>query len=244
MTYTMGSLFAGIGGFDLGFERAGFKTVWQVEIDPYCQKVLAKNFPEAERFGDIRLCGIHNLRPVDIICGGFPCQDISYAGYGAGLAGERSGLFYELARIVRELGPRIVVLENVAALLGRGIEHVLGTLSDLGFDAEWSIVSACSVGATHMRERVFIVAHANSLNGRQRLWDTNARPFGAIQAVGGFEGASARARKRVENPSELYRGANGISAGLDRNRGIGNSVYPDVAEAIARRIRESLEVAA
>jgi hypothetical protein len=122
VTYTMGSLFAGIGGFDLGFERAGFKTRWQVEIDPYCQKVLAKNFPEAERFGDIRECGSHNLKPVDVICGGFPCQDISYAGLGKGIDGERSGLWSEFARIIHELRPPYVLVENVAALLRRPLE--------------------------------------------------------------------------------------------------------------------------
>src|ERR1700730_8657094 len=113
MTYTMGSLFAGIGGFDLGFERAGFKTMWQVEIDPYCQKVLAKNFPHAERFGDIRECGSHNLKPVDVICGGFPCQDISNSGLRAGITGERSRLVTEAIRIVRQLRPRFFVMENV-----------------------------------------------------------------------------------------------------------------------------------
>src|SRR5256885_1463792 len=108
---THGSLFAGIGGLDLGFERAGIKTVWQVEIDEYCRRVLEKHFPEAERFRDIRECGAHNLRAVDILSGGFPCQDIAYCGFGAGLAGERSGLWYEYARIIRELGPRLVVVE-------------------------------------------------------------------------------------------------------------------------------------
>lgn len=114
---TMGSLFAGIGGFDLGFERAGFQTVWQVEINDYCRKVLAKHFPHAERFEDVRECGAHNLKPVDVICGGFPCQDISNAGLRAGIDGERSGLWREYARIISELRPKAVLIENVAALL-------------------------------------------------------------------------------------------------------------------------------
>src|ERR1700678_1941479 len=115
---THGSLFSGIGGFDLGFERAGIKNVWQVEIDPYCQRVLAKQFPDAERFDDVRTVGRHNLKPVDIISGGFPCQDISTAGKRAGIAeGTRSGLWSEYARIIGELRPRFVVVENVAALL-------------------------------------------------------------------------------------------------------------------------------
>ncbi len=115
-----GSLFAGIGGFDLGLERAGFTSIWQVEQNEYCQRVLAKNFPEAKRFGGIRECGAHNLERVDLISGGFPCQDISNAGLRAGIEGERSGLWGEYARIIGELRPRFVLIENVAALLSSG----------------------------------------------------------------------------------------------------------------------------
>ena len=159
MKPTVGSLFAGIGGFDLGFERAGFETAWQVEIDPWCRKVLAKHFPSAERFEDVRTVGKHNLRAVDIICGGFPCQDISNAGLRAGIDGERSGLWSEYARIIGELRPRFVLVENVAALLGRGLGRVLGDLAALGYDAEWEIISAADVGAPHLRERVWVLAY-------------------------------------------------------------------------------------
>ena len=155
----IGSLFAGIGGLELGLEWSGVgHTVWQVEREPFCQRVLAKHWPDAQRFDDVTNVGAHNLPPVDVICGGFPCQDISYAGKGAGLAGARSGLWYEFARIVRELEPRFVVVENVAALFTRGLDAVLGTLADLGYDAEWSCVRASEVGARHRRERVFVVA--------------------------------------------------------------------------------------
>ena len=159
---TVGSLFAGIGGFDLGFERAGFEVVWQVEIDEWARKVLAKNFPKAERYADIRECGIHNLKRVDVIVGGFPCQDISNAGLRAGIGGARSGLWGEMLRIVRELQPRFVLVENVAALLGRGMGRVLGDLAAIGYDAEWEIVSATDVGAPHLRERVWILAYPQS----------------------------------------------------------------------------------
>ena len=157
---TFGSLFAGIGGFDLGFERAGMVCKWQVEIDDYANRVLAKHWPNVHRERDIRTTGRHNLERVDVICGGFPCQDISYAGLGAGLDGERSGLFFEAVRVVRELRPRIVVLENVAALLTRGLDRVLGTLAEIGFDAEWHCISAAAVGAPHIRDRVFVVAYS------------------------------------------------------------------------------------
>jgi DNA (cytosine-5)-methyltransferase 1 len=158
---TFGSLFAGIGGFDLGLERAGMRCEWQVEIDPYARAVLAKHWPDVRRHEDVR-----TFPPpegewgVDVICGGFPCQDISVAGKGAGLAGARSGLWYEYARIIGELRPRYVIVENVAALLARGMGTVLGDLSTLGYDAEWHVIPASAVGAPHRRERVWIVAYA------------------------------------------------------------------------------------
>jgi DNA (cytosine-5)-methyltransferase 1 len=169
MTLTVGSLFAGIGGIELGLEWAGeFATSWQVERDEYCRKVLAKHWPNAERFDDVRTVGAHNLSPVDVICGGFPCQDISNAGKRAGIDGERSGLWREYARIVRELRPRYVLVENVAALLGRGLDVVLGDLAACGYDAEWSVLSAQNMGAPHLRERLFVVAYAVSNGLRQQ----------------------------------------------------------------------------
>jgi len=135
--------------------------MWQVELDPYCRRVLEKHFPHAQRFDDVRTVGKHNLPWVDIISGGFPCQDISNAGKRAGIDGERSGLWSEYARIVRELRPRYVVVENVAALLGRGMERVLGDLAACGYDAEWQSIRASDVGAPHRRERIWIVAYPN-----------------------------------------------------------------------------------
>lgn len=235
---TIGSLFSGIGGLELGLERAGLgPVVWQVEKEPYCREVLARHWPSAERFDDVRNVGAHNLKRVDIICGGFPCQDISFAGPGAGLAGERSGLWFEYARIVRELRPRYVVVENVAALLVRGLDAVLGTLAALGFDAEWSTLSACAVGATHVRRRLFIVAYANGQHGRSGLWDSAARSGRSLQTVDGFARARARAKARVEDPSELYRGADAVPFRVERQRAIGNAVYPDCAEVVGRMIK-------
>ena len=160
-----GSLFCGIGGFDLGLERAGMQCAWQVEIDPYAQKVLAKHWPDVRRHADV--CTFPPEEgdwEVDVICGGFPCQDISYAGKGAGLAGARSGLWFEFARIIGHLRPRYVIVENVSALLTRGMGEVLGTLASLGYDAEWHVIPASAVGAPHRRDRVWIVAYAD---GRQ-----------------------------------------------------------------------------
>lgn len=163
----VGSLFAGIGGFDLGLERAGMRVAWQVEKDPFCRAILARHFPQAKRFEDVRDVGAENLAPVDVICGGFPCQDLSCAGRGAGLDGSRSGLWSEFARIICELRPRYVVVENVPALLtGKGkrwdrapVGRVLGDLAEAGYDSEWARLSAREFGAPHLRKRVWIVAY-------------------------------------------------------------------------------------
>lgn len=236
----MGSLFAGIGGFDLGFERAGFKTSWQVEIDPYCQKVLAKNFPEAERFGDIRECGSHNLRPVDVICGGFPCQDVSWAGLGAGLEGERSGLWFQMLRIVRLLRPRFVLVENVSALLIRGFDSVIADLAESGYDAEWDSLQAGYFGAPHERERVFILAYPNESDGKAGVGTEQDRksPIFAGSDCEGFpvwlQAASSFAGMDDGIPSAIYQSRLGA---------LGNTIVPQIAEMIARRIKQALEVA-
>jgi DNA (cytosine-5)-methyltransferase 1 len=171
---TFGSLFAGIGGFDLGLERAGMQCEWQCEIDPYARRVLEKHWPDVRRYDDVRTMLDYKPHAVDLICGGFPCQDISNAGRRAGIDGERSGLWSEYARIIGTLRPRYVLVENVAALLGRGIGRVLGDLSSLGYDAEWHVISAASVGAPHVRERVWIVANRDSSSGRAESWEQQA----------------------------------------------------------------------
>jgi DNA (cytosine-5)-methyltransferase 1 len=298
---SFGSLFAGIGGFDLGFERAGMVCKWQVEIDDYANRVLAKHWPNVHRERDIRECGKHNLEPVDVICGGFPCQDISYAGLGAGLDGERSGLFFEAIRLVRELRPRIVVLENVAALLTRGLDRVQGTLAEIGFDAEWHCIPAAAVGAPHIRDRVFVLAYSRHWGIDQRAWgprseqkpktsvgkqfggngenwdvaDTTNNRIGrreqqpesceeardvANSNESGMEGwAEARniggGRKNTEQlvmrfgeqcrgdhwatEPDVGRVANGVPKRVDRLRGLGNAVVPQVAEWIGRTIVEA-----
>ncbi len=153
----IGSLFSGIGGLELGLERAGVgHTVWQCELDPWCRSILAKHWPEATRYDDI--AELRNPEPVDVLCGGFPCQDISLAGTGDGLDGDKSGLWREYARIIREVRPRWVVIENVSALTGRGLDRVLRDLAESGYDAEWDCIPAQAVGAHHRRDRLFVVA--------------------------------------------------------------------------------------
>lgn len=167
MTLTVGSLFAGIGGFDLGFERAGLKTVWQVEINPVHRLVLAERFPSARQYEDVRTCGSANLAPVDIICGGFPCQDISAMGNTRtggqqGLSGERSGLFWEALRIIKEVRPQWVVLENVPNLISindsQDFETVITSLAQCGYVGYGRVLNAQYFGVPQNRRRLFLVA--------------------------------------------------------------------------------------
>lgn len=249
MTLTFISLFAGIGGMDLGLERAGMECVAQVEIDDYATKVLAKHWPNVTKFRDVRDVGAHNLPVCDLIAGGFPCQDISQAGKRAGLSGERSGLWFEFHRIICELRPRYVLVENVAALrtpirrAGRFIEpapisRVLGDLAESGYDAEWDCIPASAVGAPHQRDRVFIVAYSNGqrcrqmeqpvLGGTQAQRATNTIEYSRSTRGGGW----------WQTEPDVGRVAYGVPDRLDRLRGLGNAVVPQVAEFIGSLIME------
>lgn len=195
---TLGSLFAGIGGFDLGFERAGFRTAWQVEIDGLKRAVLAERFPAAKRYGDIRECGEKNLAPVDCITAGFPCQDISTSGSSngkrPGLRGARSGLFYEVVRIVREIRPQWLVLENVPALLHSNdcadIETVIRSLADSGYMGCFRVLDAQYFGVPQKRRRIFLVARAGQVPPLEFLADA-----GQLESLSCSGGAIAESRK-------------------------------------------------
>jgi len=163
-------LFSGIGGFSLGLERAGMKTVAVCEVDKKCQKVLQKHWPDVPIFNDVStLTGEQIDTPVDVICGGFPCQDISLAGKGAGLAGKRSGLWSEFHRLIEEIKPKYAVIENVSALRGRGLDQVLREISEIGYDAEWHCITASSIGAPHRRDRIWIVAYPRDNKRRDSI---------------------------------------------------------------------------
>ena len=156
--------FAGIGGFSYAAHElvGGFETTQFVEIDPFCQKVLKKHFPKVPCHDDIKTFTAYPGQ-YDVITGGFPCQDISVAGRREGITDQsRSGLFYELIRVIRLVRPKFVVMENVAAILNNGLDIVLGELSEAGYDAEWSIISASSLGAAHRRSRWWCVAYTNN----------------------------------------------------------------------------------
>lgn len=152
---TVGSLFSGIGGLERGLEATGgFKTIWQCEIDPYASAVLKKHWPEVPNLGDITKVRWEDVKRPDVICGGFPCQDISVAGKGAGIKeGTRSGLWSEYAKAIRILRPKYALIENVSILTKRGLDIVLSDLAKAGYDAEWRDIRASDVGAPHRRER-------------------------------------------------------------------------------------------
>lgn len=152
-------LFSGIGGFSLGLERAGMTTVAFCEIEPFCRRVLAKHWPGVPILDDVRTT---EFPAADIVAGGFPCQDISHAGGGAGLAGERSGLWRELLRAIRLVRPKYAIVENVAALLGRGMGTVVGDLAQIRYDAEWHCIPASALGFEHDRDRCWIIANPHS----------------------------------------------------------------------------------
>lgn len=237
-------LFSGIGGFSLGLERTGgFETVAFCEIEEYPRRVIAKHWPGVPIYDDVRTLTADTLRrdgiAVDVICGGFPCQDLSRAGLGAGISGERSGLWGEFARLIGELRPQYAILENVAALLDDGMGTVLGDLADIGYDAEWSVISACALGAAHMRQRVFAVAYPNGEHGWPRLRNTSPRKIRTLQEIYDLAGARARQSARLEDPSALYGGADGVPFGMERNRAIGNSIYPEIPTVIGRAILQA-----
>jgi DNA (cytosine-5)-methyltransferase 1 len=261
----IGSLFSGIGGLELGLERAGLgHTVWQVEINPYCRQVLAKHWPNVERHEDVRA-----FRPgerVDLVCGGFPCQPWSVAGKRRGHDDERH-LWPEFARVIDEAQPTWVVGENVPGLRARGLRGVLADLAARGFDVEWTDIRASDVGAPHRRERIFIVAsHPERLGVRlEPGWLSGALRTSAALAsehgdgggpladangkgleVGQLESARAERapaeRGRLQGfswPAEpdVGRVAHGVSRRVDRLAALGNAVVPQVAEVIGRAIQ-------
>ncbi len=257
LNWTIGSLFSGIGGLELGLERAGLgRTTWQVEIDPFCRSVLFKHWPEVERFEDVKLVGKHNLCTVDLICGGFPCQDVSSAGKREGLAGSRSGLWREFARVVGEVRPKWVVVENVASGAKLWVDAVSSELEQLGYEVLPIPLSASDVGAPHRRARVFLVAH---IDGQSKsTLPVNAEVASTQELATNFDCAALRQQPgrgsgtsrlgrtepglagwRAPEP-DMVRVVHGLPRGLDghRRKALGNAVVPQCAEVIGWVVRE------
>jgi len=232
-------LFSGIGGFSLGLERTdGFETIAFCEIDSTCHYVLQKHWPSVPIFNDIRKLNGHEIN-ADIICGGFPCQDISIAkSNGKGLDGERSGLWSEYLRLIDEIRPNYVIAENVANLRSRGLGSVLHDLWSVGYDAEWHIIPASSVGALHKRERCWIMAYPRCKHGKTRPQITPRlhRFITEWNARGKFE-RSSEASTWIDESTPNVRGmVDDVPLEMDRLRWLGNSVVPKIPELIGQAI--------
>ena len=308
---TVGSLFSGIGGLDLGLERAGMQVIWQSEIEPYCCRILKKHWPEVVNHGNIKQIDWNNIEKPDIICGGYPCQPFSTAGKRRGEQDERH-LWPWVRECISELRPRYAILENVRGHLSMGGTTVIGELASIGYDAEWRVVSAASVGANHRRDRIIIVAYPSQLfsNGSDDNTRDGSRPqtfpelgdssgsqdlaytaqqhsderghasnqgtFRQRQGIqeptrgsgcaeslpdtdtredGGWDGSLQQGTGTVfsradngrgtqeyagwewwETEPDVGRVAHGIPSRVDRLRGLGNAVVPQVAEVIGRLV--------
>jgi DNA (cytosine-5)-methyltransferase 1 len=225
---THGSLFSGIGGFERGAQMAEIKTLWNCEYMPFQRKILKKHFPNSKQYEDITKAEI--TERVDIISGGFPCQDISVAGKMEGIRGGRSGLWSEMFRIIRNVRPGYVIIENSPALLIRGFEQVLCDLSQIGYNAEWQCISNVSFGYPHKRERLYVIAYANekrlqgdickqgTANSIFRKWTPNQN-----------DGYSLSKRIHEIGACEVIRNGNGFQNWSHRVGSIGNSVNPTIA---------------
>ena len=313
MTLTVGSLFSGIGGLDLGLERAGMEVIWQSEIDPYACKVLAKHWKDIPNHGDIKAINWGDLVRPDVICGGYPCQPFSNAGKRNGTNDPRH-LWPWVREAISVLRPRYAILENVRGHVSLGLDVVLREMACIGYDAEWQIVSAASVGAPHRRDRVIIVAHpseqpehgrghlnsqsafgqgqalqepthrsnSTSTNSIGELADadslghlrrqsqifTTDRWLNALSLIGSCSTNVADTKKQYSNGKSDYPGhskrpqtvsqsrdrgwaqgtsnwevepnvgrvADGVSSRVDRLKGLGNAVVPQVAELVGRMV--------
>lgn len=269
----VGSLFSGAGLCDLGLQWAGFRHQWFCEIDPFCRSILARHWPDVPLYKDVSSLKGSELPPVDVLCGGFPCQDVSSGGLRAGIKqGTRSGLWLEYARLIGEIQPRYVIIENVRGLLSLGIEIVLGDLAALGYDAEWEVLPAAALGAPHHRERVFIVAysHCDDIDPASRLLSplqgivgNHEQPFGISDWLGiRFERARKEAAREAYRGPVLYRVDDGNAGRLDypvnvppvprrilpewtsRLKALGNGILPQQAYAVGACVmeREGLSV--
>jgi DNA (cytosine-5)-methyltransferase 1 len=267
MTLTVGSLFSGIGGLDLGLERAGMKVIWQSEIDPYCCKILRKHWPEVPNHGNIKEINWQTVERPDVICGGYPCQPFSQAGKRQGENDPRH-LWPWVREAICHLRPKYAILENVRGHLNLGFDTVLGQMAAIGYDARWDCIPAAALGAPHLRDRIFIIARpsrskqcgALANSNDTRSWDALCAGWDAPWHGSEIVADSDRERSEKclfnnEQVSQLTdrsksladnwqtepnvgRVAHGIPNRVDRLRGLGNAVVPQVAEYIGRLITQ------
>lgn len=233
---TVGSLFSGIGGLDLGLERAGMKVIWNCEIDPYASRVLKKHWPDILNIGNVKDVNWNDIPRPDVLCGGYPCQPFSTAGNRKGSTDERH-LWPWVREAISVLRPRYAILENVRGHVSLGLPAVLGDLAELRYDAEWQIISAASQHAPHLRERVFIVAYPSSVNvEKQEVLVASKRQL-SEKLRGGGNCSTSRNAWTTNQPSMVGM-ADGLSCWVDRSRAIGNAVVPQVAEYVGRLVME------
>ena len=236
-------LFAGIGGFSLGFERAGLECVGHVEIDKYAQKVLLKHWPKVKLLSDVTKVKGDEFGKVDVLCGGFPCQDISVAGNQKGLHDEegnqtRSGLYDEIIRIAGVCRPRYIVLENVANLLNKPewFGYVLGRLAQIGYDAEWQIIRASDFGSPQQRARIFIVAYPSGQRLERRKQGRGSIQITTKKASTQFGNRSVSCGSIWPSPPGNIRVGDGIPNRAHRIKCLGNSLVPQIAEFIGLQL--------
>ncbi len=238
------SLFSGIGGIDLGLERAGMECVGQVENDPWCTKILEKHWPTIPRWQDIHDLDPKELPDHDLIAGGFPCQPVSLAG--ARLAqDDPRWLWPEFFRIVRVVRPRYVVVENVPGLLTAGFGDLADDLAGIGYDFEWTHLAACAIGAPHSRNRLFLVAYSDCIDGRQErpvfVSNDYRRAANDVRSGSVYQGADLFGNSRWQGSKPEPVGvADGVSRRVDRLKGLGNAVVPQVAELVGRMIMDTV----
>jgi len=241
----VGSLFSGIGGIELGLERAGgFETAWFVEWDAYAQAVLRKHWPAVPVYGDVRSIDWATVEPVDVLTGGFPCQDASIANpHGEGISGQRTGLWKHYLEAVRILRPKFVIAENVPNLLNRGFEEVVSDLASVGYDAEWDtlryLVLVEAEGKRFFMERERLVTIAYPM--RQLVEGIREeQPDFTIKEPSQMAGELLERREHELPQSPLYGVGDGVYCRVDRTRCVGNAVSPRMSEAIGKAIKEGI----
>jgi len=237
------ALFAGAGGGILGGHLLGWRTVCAVEWEPYAASVLVQRqndgiLPPFPIWDDVQTFDGKPWRGiVDVVSGGFPCQDISAAGKGAGIDGERSGMWREMARIICEVRPRYAFIENSPMLTTRGLDRVLSDLASMGFDARWGVLGAADVGAPHQRDRIWVVAYPKSARFPTcKFTSPWKRQTLGVKSWGGIRGRN----KLKEDAAEFLRGDDGVAARVDRLKAIGNGQVPAVAATAFRLLTEGL----
>jgi DNA (cytosine-5)-methyltransferase 1 len=250
--YNYIDLFHGIGGFALGAYWAGmkFENHFCSDIEPYAQKLYKLRFPESIQLGDITKINTEDLKKYGnkwIITGGFPCQDISCAGKGLGLSGKRSGLWFEYWRIIRDLRPEFAIMENVGMLTIRGLDAVLGSLHEIGYNAVWQTIRACQLGMPHARERVWIIAYPEQVGWGSIEQDIfkKKRDMGKYILFDGlcngesieFKGDREKAGRQLDIKSSIHRKDDGVSGRVDRVKGTGNAIVPQIAELLFNQIK-------